>query len=423
MIIFHEGMPRSGKSYAATVDHIIPALKNGRRLYVRIDGINHDKLADLAGITPERCHELLTPLTEEDVQKLDQIDIDNDSLVVIDELQNYFPSQKAPLTAGMTKWIAEHGHHGLDVLCMGQLLKDCHRTWVNRVNRKIQFIKKDMLGKPDQYKWRMFTGSPDARGTVKFIEVQKGDGKYDSKYFGAYASHSEGTDNKGTYEDDRANVFKSRIFKKWIPLYVAVFLVAVFYVYRFFHGAGAETFQQAKQPQKVEFRSLSALQAERSRNPPPASAPPASPAAPAPQSKPKEPEPKPKDVTDWPDLVNDLSKSNRIRLAGVIRTARRVKVIIEWRDSSFRVVDQLDTDDLETLGWHVATMTNDRMVMLLGPAGRQVATAWPIDERIGKVPEEDNDRIRREGRSLGNPPGQPPAPLAIEAQPGPLAQN
>ena len=73
MIIFHEGMPRSGKSYAATQDHIVPALKQGRRMYVRIDGIDHAKLADLAGITEERCRELLTELTEEDVHKLDLI--------------------------------------------------------------------------------------------------------------------------------------------------------------------------------------------------------------------------------------------------------------------------------------------------------------------------------------------------------------
>ena len=51
MIIFHEGMPRSGKSYASTKDHIVPALKKGRAIYARLDGLNYPQLAELAEIT------------------------------------------------------------------------------------------------------------------------------------------------------------------------------------------------------------------------------------------------------------------------------------------------------------------------------------------------------------------------------------
>ncbi|MDR1996481.1 zonular occludens toxin domain-containing protein [Azonexus sp.] len=402
MIIFHEGMPRSGKSYAATADHIVPALKSGRRLYVRIDGIDHDKLAYLASITLDRCCELLTILTEEDVQKLDQVEIENDSLVVIDELQNFFPNQRAPLSVGMTKWIAEHGHHGLDVLCMGQLLKDCHRTWINRTNRKIQFIKKDMLGKPDEYKWRMFTGSPDARGTVKFVEVQKGDGKYDEKFFGCYKSHSEGTENKGTYEDERANIFKSPMFRRWLPLMGIVMLVAVGWLIHIFNGGLVKAPEATAKPVKVvETRIDNA----RSVNPVERHYVDGREYVPADQVQtPVQPkqnsEVKTKEEAQFPDIVTDLSKTHRIRLAGVFRTAVRTRVLIEWRDTSYRVIQQLDSDDLEALGWHVAAMNNNRMVMLLSPAGRQVATAWPVDDQIGKIPEDQNDRVRREGRQV-----------------------
>lgn len=416
MIIFHEGMPRSGKSYAATQDHIVPGLKQGRKMYVRIDGIDHAKLAELAGITEERCRELLVELTEEDVHKLDQIDIENDSLVVLDELQNYWPSQKAPLTPGMTKWIAEHGHHGLDVLCMGQLLKDCHRTWVNRTNRKIQFVKKDMLGKPDEYKWRMFTGSPDARGNVKFVEVQKGDGKYDEKFFGCYKSHSEGTDNKGTYVDERANVFQSAMFKKWLPLLGICVIAAIGYIVYLFNGGLASSAPAAKPVKTTEMTSVLEGGKETTRQFVDGKEikPSASTENPKEKETAKEPA---KDAgkyvdLDMPDVVGELSKNNRIRLALIVRTAKRTRVIVEWRDTAGQVVDQMDNDDLETLGWHVATTNNNRLAILVSPDKRLVATAWPIEERSsgkGDVPESHRDSgWRHAGKGVA--PREEPAP-------------
>lgn len=413
MIIFHEGMPRSGKSYAATQDHIVPGLKQGRKMYVRIDGVDHAKLAELAGITEERCRELLIELTEEDVHKLDQIEIENDSLVVLDELQNYWPAQKAPLSPGMTKWIAEHGHHGLDVLCMGQLLKDCHRTWVNRTNRKIQFVKKDMLGKPDEYKWRMFTGSPDARGNVKFVEVQKGDGKYDEKFFGCYKSHSEGTDNKGTYVDDRANVFQSAMFKKWLPILGVAVLVAIGYIVYLFNGGLAPATAQAKPVKVTETitKSEEGKPTETRHFVDGKEYVPADQAKKPEQGKERESakeEAKRADM-DLPDVVGELSKANRIRLALIVRTAKRTRVIVEWRDNAGQVVDQMDNDDLETLGWHVATTNNNRLVILASPEKRLIASAWPLEERStgkGDVPESHKDSGWRHAGKGAQPPAE-----------------
>lgn len=51
MIIFHEGMPRSGKSYASIKDHIVPSLAKGRKVYARLDGINFRQIGELAGLT------------------------------------------------------------------------------------------------------------------------------------------------------------------------------------------------------------------------------------------------------------------------------------------------------------------------------------------------------------------------------------
>lgn len=418
MIIFHEGMPRSGKSFAATKDHIVPALKAGRRLYVRIDGIDFAKLAELATISEDRCRELLTELTEEDVHRLDSVSIENDSLVVLDELQNYWPSQKAALTPGMTKWVAEHGHHGLDVLCMGQLLKDCHRTWVNRTNRKIQFVKKDMLGKPDEYKWRMFTGSPDARGNVKFVEVQQGDGIYDPAYFGCYKSHSEGTENKGTYVDERANIFKSAMFRKWLPILGVCVLCSIGYMVYLFNGGLAPATASVKPVRVTETITKSEGGKEQTRQFVDGKE-----YVLADKAKDKaKDENDPVKITaakinelDLPDVVAELSKNNRIRLGMILRTAKHTRVIVEWRDASQRVVESMDNDDLEMLGWHVATTNNNRMVILANPEKRFVATAWPIETQEGTPMDGDDKAQRREARAKRGMSVDPPSSGGILA--------
>jgi len=402
MIIFHEGMPRSGKSYASTKDHIVPALKKGRTIYARLDGLNYVQLAELAEITEERCRELLIEITEEQMAKIWELPIPKDALVILDELQNYWPQAKAALSPPMTKFIAEHGHHGWDILCMGQLLKDCHRTWVNRTNRKIQFVKKDMLGKPNEYKWIMYTGRPDTRGQVKFDEVAKGDGKYEEQYFGCYASHSAGTENAETYEDDRANVWKSPLFRKWIPLALIVALVGVGYIIHLFRGGLVE----GTKPKEQASPSTQ-----------PASVKPVSVKETVTTSVPGQPEktvvirddtgqskPAEKTVTrdktgdfDIPDIVADLSKDNRIRLAAFIRTAKHTKVVIEWRDSSNKVIDSLDSKDIESLGWHVLTDSVGHIVVLARPGQRLLATAWPLDEPKGEVTKDRNEVIRETG--------------------------
>lgn len=417
MIIFHEGMPRSGKSLAAMKDHVVPALKAGRRIYARVDGLDHAHLATLADITEERCRELLTVWTEEEAAKLETLTIDNDALIVIDEAQNYWPCQKPPLNPQLTKWVAEHGHHGLDVLLMGQLLKDVHRTWVNRTNRKIQFIKKDMLGKDGEYKWIMYTGSPDSRGNVRFTQVDKGDGVYDPEYFGAYASHSSGTENKGTYADDRINIWNTKAFKFGIPAAGGAVLLAIgMLIWLFTGGLASSTGTKDKPPAKVAAAPVPTRVVEEVTTNAGTNAAVTKRYVDGQEVKPQQQERLERKTMSeqLADVVTDLSKTNRIRLGFLMRSADRTRVVIEWRDTSYRVVDQLDDRDLETLGWHVLTTNNNRMVVLSGPDKTLVATAWPIEEQKQErgEPENNRDRIIRHGtRNAPTMAPQAEAPL------------
>lgn len=388
MIIFHEGMPRQGKSYAAMADHIIPALQKGRRVYARIDGLDHAKIAEVAGISEEQCRGLLVELSEEQVRQLVRQRFDKDALIVLDELQNYWPQNRRPLDDEMRKWIAEHGHHGWDVLCMGQVLSECHKTWVNRTNRKIQFQKKDVLGKPNEYKWTMFLGKPDQNGVVKFTEVSKGDSSYDEKYFGCYKSHSKGTENTATYTDDRVVIWNHPIFKKWLPIFGVFLLASVGYMVFFFNSSTGSGFVKESKPVKVTETVTTSGPGQPEKTIIKEST---QPVKVAQVEKPSNP-------FDLPDLVGDLSKEHKIRLAYILRSAKSSRVGIEWRDSSLRVVESLDIADIEALGWRVLVSTSDKLVLLVSGDRRLVATSWPIEETVGKVTGQQTEEIRGVGR-------------------------
>lgn len=104
---------------------------------------------------------------------------------------------------------------------------------------------------------------------------------------------------------------------------------------------------------------------------------------------------------DMPDLVTELTKDHRIRLAGVIRTTKKSVVTLEWRDGSMKVVDSLSGDNLKMLGWAVMLSEDDRMVILARPGYRYIATAWEVPQPVAKASDETQQQIRRESRAMG----------------------
>lgn len=67
MLIFNEGVPRAGKSYDAVKNHILPALKKGRRVYARLNGLRHDRIAKHVGMAESDVQSLLVIVDTKDV--------------------------------------------------------------------------------------------------------------------------------------------------------------------------------------------------------------------------------------------------------------------------------------------------------------------------------------------------------------------
>lgn len=373
MIIFHEGLPRSGKSYSAVVDHIIPALTAGRRVLAYIEGLNHAQIAKLAGITLEKCQELLIQVVREDVYLLHSRDY-KDTLIAIDEVQNFWPADRKPLNDEVTRFITEHGHHGADILLMGQCLRDVHSMWVNRVARKYYFQQRDAIGKPNDYTVSICRAVPGPRG-VKFEETTKETKSYDPKYFGCYQSHVAGTENKTTLEDKRAVVWNSPMFRKWLPLFGVVFLVALGYLIYLFQGGGLA----AQVTQKPAGQQSPAPGQQRPQGGHQAASPAvqqtSAPSAPAASSS--LPPEKAAEAKDDDDYVKQISAKGKPRLLSVVRNGRTLDGTIQWSDNARGdVIETLTFGELAGLGWSVFVNTSGSMAILRrGPLQYVVTSA------------------------------------------------
>jgi zona occludens toxin len=350
-LIFHEGIPGCGKTYEAVVKHLIPALKKGRHVFARINGLNFEQLATLAGISLERCEELLHHVEEEQVKAIDQVAMPIGSLVVIDEIQNYFPDTRGKLSDGVTKFVAEQRHNGLDIIAISQDLKDVHKIWRRRVDQKVLFHKLDMLGSA-KYRWKLYK----AVGPEKFNEVSSGTEEYDKAVFGSYKSFKDGAEDAQKYDDARASIWSSPLFRRVLPFFLAVAAFAIYYVFQLFRGGGLES-KLGGTASKTSTSATASASASSSSVP----------SLPVPQKKYER------------DLIEDLSEKYRLRVSGVIQSAEKITAIFEWYDEGLHVKERLTMRAIARRGYDVMVDAEMQTATLTKGKVRYVATQFPLE--------------------------------------------
>ena len=275
MIYFHEGLPGSGKSYEAMVHHMIPALRNRRRVVTNIHGINYEKIAGLVGTTVDSLREILVsgePKDGDDTVDWFIANAGKDSLLVWDEIQNSHPSGRTQLPTHVTKFITEHRHDGLDIILMGQDRDDCHNLWRRRIETVVYFLKLSAVGKENSYKWEIL----QKQRKNKFVATGSGIKKYEKQYFGTYASHTKGTEHTKAYQTSRTNFLKNKSFTVVVPCFLLVLVWAVYTVIGFFNPANASassksvsTYQRPKEAStNVDDYAVSDSPKETSRHKP-----------------------------------------------------------------------------------------------------------------------------------------------------------
>lgn len=364
MFFFHEGLPGSGKSYEAVVKHIIPALSKGRPVDAYIEGLNHEKLAELASIDLYTCKQLLVVLTREDVADIHKLTRDN-ALVVLDEMQNFWPSDKRKLSPELTQFITEHRHRGQDVLGMGQDIRDIHALWRRRCAQKFVFSKLDGLGREGNYSVRLYK----ATGPEKYELVTKTVGKYDQKFFGTYASHLGSDISTENYKDRRAVIWNSFSFKVALPVFAVVLLISVYVVSSFFTDE-QKLVQVPSVPPKATINSPVVV----------------------PVQSVQQLDEVPLQRPDSDSYIDKLNRDWRPRLAAVIEGQDGKMVgLVEWYDEGFRKRESLTFEQIRLHGVMVRYVSNQLFLDVPGTKSISV-TSWPVD-LVGRVPHRTNEAI------------------------------
>lgn len=410
MIIFHEGLPRSGKSYEAVVKHVLPALQNSRHVYARMDGLDDPsciaKIAYLINKPYEHVDQYLHHMDDEQVMHVYDCVQDN-SLVLLDELQNFWPVGKGALQGPISKFVTEHGHRGIDILCMGQDLRDCHALWKRRVDRKVVFMKLDVLGAAGKYKWVMYK----AKSGERFEQVATGVQSYDKKYFGTYKSHVSEDTNTANYKDDRSVLWNSFGMRLGAVFVVLSVIIGGWYLKKQFDP---QTTSLYKVPPKSDSSGHAVVSV-----PSVPSVPSAANVVPAVYTQPL-PAPPPISSTSK-DYVQGLEASGgRVRLVTVMTGMDRPPyVVIEFRDSSYRVTDRLDNFMLSDLGWSIEIKSMKMVRVYKKGYSDMIVTAWPL-EVIGEVSDRQNEAVRKASKADEIPlksPAPTPAPTTAPSSP------
>lgn len=387
MIIFHEGLPRSGKSYEAMVERIIPALQAGRGVLAYIEGLDHEKIAIAASLEVAQVRRLLRPLTLEQVESKPRIlrngdedkktppdqplldHIRDNDLIIIDEAQDFWGT-KAKLSAEFTKFVTQHGHRGLDIILMGQHLADVHPLFRRRVETKLVFIKLNAIGAEQRYSVTSYK-----QVDSKWKKVTTKVGKYEPRYFGTYKSHVSSEIQTGNYKEKRSTVWSSPLMRFGVPIGLLVGVLGFVQAWKFFHPApmtikAASVAKAASAPASVQ-RTVTVAQV-----------------APAAEKTPAE------------VLLTDNSKKYRIRLAGTIRGKdERFNSVIEWIDGASHVMERLTINDLREMG--VAVMQTEGFTLLRLGEFKAIATAWPMtDSSDTKVSQAKLDELKGQSTPL-----------------------
>lgn len=372
MLVFNEGVPRSGKSYDAVLSHILPALKSGRVVYARVNGLNHEKIADYLGLNVSIVRDLLREVATADVLKTFQAyknaagewavaDELKNALFVVDEAHEFYVASREAINPAIEQFFALCGQNGMDGVLMSQWYRRLHSSVRARIERKNVFQKLTAVGMTGKYLvTRFHTTTPD-----RFEKVGSDTCSYDPAVFPLYKGYADGASNVAVYKAGGKTVWHK--LRKWAFIMVPLVLVGVYVLHSFFGGTAGVVRPKPQPPVSSVV--------------PVAPVPPGETVA---KGKPLEaasslhPSIDTKGMPPAVAYVFDLTSQGRPRLVGWIDMEEgRGAGLIEWREDQGHVLDRMTIDQLRSMG-----VTVDRYPygIKVGYKGHVfVATSWPVD--------------------------------------------
>ncbi len=272
------GRPGSGKSYESVVYHVIPALKDGRKVVTNLPlNLEHfkqvfgDDVLELIDIREDRfdkANGVIKSLSRpEDFTQDDwQNEKGQGPLFVIDECHFQFPKtgrgkQAQESLLDCLEYFSMHRHYGHDVLFMTQSLGKLNKDLRDMI--EIQYIvsKHTAAGSQKSYTQKVMDGAA-ARATCVNTKVRT----YKKEFFPFYKSHTK-SDN--SVDEAHAKDIKP-VWKHW-SFYCAA-LCAIFVIYKVARGninplSTGKAKHEVHQQKPVEQKPLPVQQVVKSGEP------------------------------------------------------------------------------------------------------------------------------------------------------------
>ncbi|MGH8122214.1 MAG: zonular occludens toxin domain-containing protein [Gammaproteobacteria bacterium] len=376
MLIFNEGLPGSGKSYDSMVTHILPALKKGRHVYARLNGLDEparcEKIAAYLDLPLDRVNELLHYVPEDQVRELYKLTV-ADVLVVVDEAHDFFVSSREKLDPSQEKMFAMHRHLGWDILLMSQYYKRLHASVRGRVQRKAVFRKMDMVGLESKYTVKHYVAIEPEKYEAVGTETKT----YDKAIFPLYKSVQDGTQNLQVYEAGKFTIWHK--LRPYALIMIPLGIFAVWYLAGFFtghHSLVASTNQSNTPGLKADTNAKAAVDQKR----------------------------KGFDTSVMPAeaaYIFDLANRARPRLAMTWvpkDDPQKYGGVVEFWEGQDHVLERITFAQLRALGLEVVMTNYGARIGYRESA--VIATAWPMDQP-GRISDERNREI--DSRPIATP--------------------
>ena len=256
-----EGIPGSGKSYEAVVMHVLPTLRQGRKVitnlpllvavFASLDHAFGDLIElrtksmpvlgiwDAEGVDTQGNGEAFKLA---DVRHFDAIK----NVPVFGSVWDYYSDWKHPVNGlgplfvideahlalpavntnqEVIEWYKLHRHFNADVLLATQSFRDINQPIARLLGMLIKCRKADILGKKDSYIRKVYSGY---RGAVLSAEERK----YEPQYFSFYRSHTQGNSVAESIAGDVAPLYvKLKRFTRWFWAFTLVACLAFVWWY------------------------------------------------------------------------------------------------------------------------------------------------------------------------------------------------
>ena len=199
MIELYEGVPGSGKSYHAICEKFLPWVRQGRRLYIAVDGIYLDRLSLFTGIELSALEQQIT-IWKDSVEVLQAFPhVEPGSAVIIDEAQTVFRSMQK-VEPGLLRWLETHRHYGVDILLMSQDFRQMSQGVTRLIEATVKFRKLAFVGLAKKYQGKV-RGNPEDNEVIRAFV-----GTYSPAIYAYYSSYA----SAAIREEKRSHtVFKS----------------------------------------------------------------------------------------------------------------------------------------------------------------------------------------------------------------------